>query len=39
MASGCGKPTMSGPKGFAVMIGGMFGIMIVLWAVAALVAP
>ncbi len=38
MASG-GKPTMSGPKGFAIVLGGMLGIMLVLWTLAALVAP
>lgn len=38
MASG-GKSTMSGPKGFAIVLGGMLGIMLVLWALAALVAP
>lgn len=39
MASGGGKRTMSGPKGFAIVIGGMFGIMLVLWTLAALAAP
>ncbi|WP_279473308.1 hypothetical protein [Actinomadura darangshiensis] len=34
-----GKPTMSGPKGLAIALGGMLGIMLVLWAIAALVAP
>jgi hypothetical protein len=30
---------MSGAKGFALLIGGMLGIMLVLWGLAALVAP
>ncbi|MFB4305112.1 hypothetical protein [Actinomadura sp. GTD37] len=34
-----GRPAMSGPKGFALVIGGMFGILLVLWGLAALVAP
>jgi hypothetical protein len=38
-SSGSGKPGMSGAKGFALVIGGMFGIMLVLWGIAALVAP
>ena len=38
VASG-GKRAMSGPKGFAIVIGGMFGIMLVLWTLAALAAP
>lgn len=33
------KSTMSGPKGFALVLGGMLGIMLVLWTIAALVAP
>ncbi len=37
--AGEGKPAMSGPKGFALVLGGMLGIMLVLWALAALVAP
>ncbi|GGQ09883.1 hypothetical protein GCM10010187_27440 [Actinomadura coerulea] len=38
VASG-GKRAMSGPKGFAIVIGGMFGIMLVLWTLAAIAAP
>ncbi|GAA1843410.1 hypothetical protein [Actinomadura bangladeshensis] len=38
-SSGGGKPAMSGPKGFALVICGMLGIMLVLWGIAALVAP
>ena len=38
MASG-GKSVMSGPKGLAIMLGGMLGVMLVLWGLAALVAP
>ncbi|GGV23481.1 hypothetical protein GCM10010182_52470 [Actinomadura cremea] len=34
-----GKSTMSGPKGFALVLAGMLGIMAVLWGLAALVAP
>jgi preprotein translocase subunit SecG len=34
-----GKSTLSGPKGFAIVLGGMLGIMAVLWLLAALVAP
>ena len=34
-----GKPTMSGPKGFALVLGGMLGVMLALWILAALVAP
>jgi hypothetical protein len=30
---------MSGPKGFAIMIGGMLGVLLLLWGLAALVAP
>ncbi|MEO3823142.1 hypothetical protein [Actinomadura sp. B10D3] len=37
--SGSGKQGMSGPKGFAVAIGGMLLIMLVLWGIAAMVAP
>ncbi|MFA1541604.1 hypothetical protein [Actinomadura monticuli] len=40
MASGDGgRPAMSGAKGFAVMIGGMLGVLLVLWVLAALLAP
>ncbi len=39
MAGDGGKSTISGPKGFAIMMGGMLGIMLVLWVIAALVAP
>lgn len=39
MASGGGKSTMSGAKGFAIVLGGMLGIMLVLWALAAMAAP
>lgn len=34
-----GKAPMTGAKGFAVIIGGMFCIMLVLWVIAALAAP
>ncbi|MBG6092443.1 hypothetical protein IW256_006556 [Actinomadura viridis] len=34
-----GKPTLSGPKGFAVILGGMLGIMAILWLIASLLAP
>ncbi|SEG71344.1 hypothetical protein SAMN04489712_109262 [Thermomonospora echinospora] len=34
-----GKAPMSGAKGFAVVIGGMFAIILVLWVLAALLAP
>ncbi len=37
--AGDGRTTMSGPKGFAIVLGGMLGIMLVLWALAALLAP
>lgn len=37
MASG-GK-SMSGARGFAIMLGGMLGILLLLWGLAALVAP
>jgi hypothetical protein len=30
---------MSGPKGFAIVIGGMLGVLLLLWGLAALVAP
>ncbi len=30
---------MSGAKGFAIMLGGMLGIILLLWVLAALVAP
>ncbi|WP_067483870.1 hypothetical protein [Actinomadura hibisca] len=33
------KKTVSGPKGFAIVLIGMLGIMAVLWGLAALVAP
>jgi len=33
------KSTVSGAKGFAIVLCGMFGIMLVLWVLAALVAP
>ncbi|MGI5165991.1 hypothetical protein ACQEU3_16670 [Spirillospora sp. CA-253888] len=33
------KKTVSGPKGFAIVLCGMLGIMAVLWAIAAMVAP
>ena len=38
MASG-DKPAMSGARGFAIVIGAMLGILLVLWALAALAAP
>ncbi|RKS79155.1 hypothetical protein BZB76_0597 [Actinomadura pelletieri DSM 43383] len=38
MASG-GKSTMSGPKGMALMLGAMLGILLLIWGLAALVAP
>ncbi|GAA2442196.1 hypothetical protein GCM10010191_68150 [Actinomadura vinacea] len=34
-----GKSTLSGPKGFAIILGGMLGIMLILWGIGALVAP
>ncbi|GAA4086930.1 hypothetical protein GCM10022214_53890 [Actinomadura miaoliensis] len=34
-----GKSTMSGPKGLAVILGGMLGMIALLWLLAALVAP
>jgi preprotein translocase subunit SecG len=34
-----GKSTLSGPKGFAIILGGMLGIMALLWLLGALVAP
>jgi preprotein translocase subunit SecG len=34
-----GKSTLSGAKGFAIVLGGMLGIMVVLWLLGALVAP
>lgn len=39
MASGGGKSTISGPKGFAIMLGAMLAIILALWGLAALVAP
>lgn len=33
------KTPMAGAKGFAIVVGGMFGIMAVLWLIAALLAP
>jgi len=30
---------MTGAKGFAVIVGGMFGIIVLLWVIAALAAP
>lgn len=39
MTSGGGKSAMSGPKGFALVICGMLGILLVLWGLAALAAP
>lgn len=38
-SSGSGRPGMSGPKGFALVVGGMLLVMLVLWGIAALVAP
>ncbi len=34
-----GKSTISGPKGFAIILGGMLGIMLVLWGIGFMVAP
>ncbi|PRX05340.1 UNVERIFIED_ORG: hypothetical protein CLV66_105229 [Actinomadura viridilutea] len=34
-----GKSTMSGGKGMAIVLGAMFGIIALLWLLAALVAP
>jgi hypothetical protein len=34
-----GKGTLSGPKGLAIVLGGMLGVMAVLWLLASLVAP
>jgi len=39
VASGGGKPTMSGAKGFAIVFGAMLGVLLLLWALAALAAP
>jgi hypothetical protein len=33
------KSTLSGAKGFAIILGSMFGIIALLWVLAALVAP
>jgi hypothetical protein len=33
------KPAISGGKGFALVLCGMLGILLVLWGLAALVAP
>lgn len=33
------RPAMSGPKGFALVICGMLGVLLLLWGLAALVAP
>ncbi|MBA9001873.1 MULTISPECIES: hypothetical protein [Thermomonospora] len=33
------KAPMSGAKGFALIIGGMFAVMLVLWLIATLAAP
>lgn len=33
------KPAMSGPKGFAIVLGGMLGIMLVLWILGAMASP
>ncbi|ACZ00342.1 hypothetical protein Tcur_4824 [Thermomonospora curvata DSM 43183] len=33
------RPPMTGAKGFAVIVGGMFGIIVLLWVIAALAAP
>lgn len=33
------KTTISGAKGFAIILGAMFGIIGVLWLIATLVAP
>lgn len=38
MASG-GRQTMSGAKGLAIVLGGMLGILLLIWLLAALVAP
>lgn len=34
-----GKSSLSGPKGFAIVLGGMLGVMLVLWVIASLAAP
>jgi hypothetical protein len=34
-----GKTTISGARGFAMVLGGMLGIMAVLWGIGYLVAP
>ncbi|MFI0374317.1 hypothetical protein ACH35V_41215 [Actinomadura sp. 1N219] len=39
VTSGGGKSTMSGPKGFALMLGAMLAIILAIWGLAALVAP
>ncbi|MFI0354421.1 hypothetical protein [Actinomadura sp. 9N407] len=33
------KSTVSGPKGFAIVLGAMLGVMLVLWGIGYLVAP
>jgi len=34
-----GKSTLSGPKGLAIILGGMLGIMVALWLIAVVAAP
>jgi Tfp pilus assembly protein PilX len=34
-----GRSTISGPRGFALVLGGMLLVMAALWGLAALVAP
>jgi len=33
------KPTISGPKGFAIILGAMIGVLLVLWGIAYVLAP
>ena len=37
--SGGDRRTMSGAKGFAIILAGMLGVLLLLWGLAALVAP
>ena len=34
-----GKSTLAGPKGFAIVLGGMLGVIAVLWLVATMLMP
>ncbi|WP_161602746.1 hypothetical protein [Thermomonospora catenispora] len=33
------KAPLSGAKGFALIVGGMFAVMLILWVIAAIAAP